>query len=115
MTAALQQLYLIWSHQIDPGREKLVYGRGSPEMKFTSEEAKENKQKEFAGALPTAIYQDGFSDVYGQNPDIDSAALMISTTARILNRALLKGAISPANIGSFSWSKKTFKIGTQYN
>jgi hypothetical protein len=36
MTADLQQLYLIWSHQIDPGREKLVYGRGSPEMKFTS-------------------------------------------------------------------------------
>jgi hypothetical protein len=91
MTAALQQLYLIWSHQIDPGREKLVYGRGSPEMKFTSEEAKENKQKEFAGALPTTIYQDGFSEVYGQNPDIDSAALMISTTARILNRGFVKG------------------------
>jgi glycogen debranching enzyme len=95
MTAALQQLYLIWSHQIESGREKLVYGRGSPEMKFTSEEAKENKQKEFAGALPTTIYQLGFSEVYGQNPDIDSTALMISTTARILNRALKKSANSP--------------------
>jgi glycogen debranching enzyme len=95
MTAALQQLYLIWSHQIEPGKEKLVYGRGSPEMKFMSEEAKENKQKEFAGALPTTIYQAGFSEVYGQNPDIDSTALMISTTARILNRALKKSAISP--------------------
>jgi hypothetical protein len=57
MAAALQQLYLIWSHHIDPGREKLVYGRGSPEMQFTSEEAKANKQKEFAGVLPTTIYQ----------------------------------------------------------
>jgi glycogen debranching enzyme len=103
MTAALQQLYLIWSHQIEPGKEKVVYGRGSPEMKFMSEEAKENKQKEFLGALPTTIYQAGFSEVYGQNPDIDSTALMISTTARILNRALKKSAISPVtNPGSVS-------------
>jgi glycogen debranching enzyme len=86
--AALQQLYLIWSHQIEPGREKLVYGRGSPEMKFLSEEAKEDKQKEFEGALPTTIYQAGFSEVYGQNPDIDSTALMLSTTAWILNKSL---------------------------
>jgi glycogen debranching enzyme len=88
IAAALQQLYLIWSHQIEPGREKLVYGRGSPEMKFMSEEAKENKQKEFVGALPTTIYQAGFSEVYGQNPDIDSTALMLSTTAWILNKSL---------------------------
>src|ERR671919_1427207 len=85
---ALQQLYLIWSHQIQPGKEKLVYGRGSPEMKFMSEEAKEDKQKEFVGALPTTIYQAGFSEVYGQNPDIDSTALMLSTTAWILNKSL---------------------------
>ncbi|MDQ3888444.1 MAG: GH116 family glycosyl hydrolase [Thermoproteota archaeon] len=91
ITTALQQLYLIWSHQIEPGREKLVYGRGSPEMKFLSEEAKEDKQKEFAGALPTSIYQVGFSEIYGQDPDIDSTALMISTTAWILNRSLKKG------------------------
>jgi glycogen debranching enzyme len=88
IAAALQQLYLIWSHQIEPGREKLVYGRGSPEMKFMSEEAKEDKQKEFAGALPTTIYQAGFSEIYAQNPDIDSTALMISTTAWILNKSL---------------------------
>jgi glycogen debranching enzyme len=94
MTAALQQLYLIWSHQIEPGREKLVYGRGSPEMKFLSEEAKEDKQKEFAGALPTTIYQAGFSEVYGQNPDIDSTALMISTTAWILNKLLKRNSVS---------------------
>lgn len=89
MAAALQQLYLIWSHQIEPGREKLVYGRGSPEMKFLSEAAKEEeKQKEFAGALPTTIYQAGFSEVYAENPDIDSTALMISATAWILNKSL---------------------------
>ena len=88
MAAALQQLYLIWSHQIEPGREKLVYGRGSPEMKFLSEEAREDKQKEFSGALPTTIYQAGFSEVYGQNPDIDSTALILSTTAWILNKSL---------------------------
>jgi glycogen debranching enzyme len=88
MAAAFQQLYLIWSHQIEPGREKLVYGRGSPDMKFLSEEAKEDKQKEFLGALPTTIYQAGFSEVYGQNPDIDSTGLMLSTTAWILNNSL---------------------------
>jgi hypothetical protein len=89
--AALQQLYLIWSHQIQLGREKLVYGRGSPEMKFMSEEANEDKQKDFAGALPTTIYQAGFSEIYGQDPDIDSTALMISTTAWILNKSLKSG------------------------
>jgi glycogen debranching enzyme len=88
IAAAFQQLYLIWSHQIEPGKEKLVYGRGSPEMKFLSEEAQEDKQKEFAGALPTTIYQAGFSEVYGQNPDIDSTALMLSTTAWILNKTI---------------------------
>src|ERR671932_1831354 len=84
----MQQIYQIWSHQIEPNREKLVYGRGSPEMKFLSEVAKEDKQKVFKGALPTTIYQAGFSEVYGQNPDIDSTALMISTTSWILTRSL---------------------------
>jgi glycogen debranching enzyme len=94
MTAALQQLYLIWSHQIQPGKEKLVYGRGSPEMKFLSEEAEEDKQKEFAGALPTTIYQAGFSELYGQDPDIDSTSLMISATAWILNKSLKSNSLS---------------------
>ena len=94
MTAALQQLYQIWSHQIQPGREKLVYGRGSPEMKFLSEEAEEDKQKEFAGALPTTIYQAGFSELYGQDPDIDSTSLMISATAWILHKSLKSNSLS---------------------
>ena len=85
----MQQIYQIWSHQISPASlEKLVYGRGSPEMKFLSEVAKEDKQKEFQGALPTTIYQAGFSEVYGQNPDIDSTALMVSTSSWILARSL---------------------------
>ncbi len=101
MAAAFQQLYLIWSHQIEPGREKLVYGRGSPDMKFLSEEAKEDKQKEFLGALPTTIYQAGFSEVYGQNPDIDSTGLMLSTTAWILNNSL-KRKLPPDKLPEFS-------------
>ena len=85
----MQQIYQIWSHQISPNNpEKLVYGRGSPEMKFLSEVAKEDKQQEFGGALPTTIYQAGFSEVYGQNPDIDSTALIISTSSWILARSL---------------------------
>src|ERR1051325_10160020 len=83
-----QQIYQIWSHQISPDKEKLVYGRGSPEMKFLSEVASVDKQKEFEGALPTTIYQAGFSEIYGQNPDIDSTALMISTSSWILARSL---------------------------
>jgi len=43
----IQQIYQIWSHQIlSANNEKLVYGRGSPEMKFLSEVAREDKQKE---------------------------------------------------------------------
>ena len=87
---ALQQIYQIWSHQISFNQEKLVYGRGSPEMKFLSEVASVNKKMEFDGALPTTIYQAGFSEIYGQNPDIDSTALMVSTSSWILTRSLLK-------------------------
>jgi Glycosyl-hydrolase family 116, catalytic region len=88
IAGTVQQIYQIWSHQIEPDREKLVYGRGSPEMKFLSEVAKEDKQKKFEGALPTTIYQTGFSEVYGLNPDIDSTALMISTSSWVLARCL---------------------------
>jgi hypothetical protein len=85
--ATLQQLYLIWSHQIQQGREQFVYGRGSPEMKFLPQDVKEDNKK-FIHMLPMTIDQVGFSEIYGQNPDIDSAALMISTNAWSLNRSL---------------------------
>jgi hypothetical protein len=86
----LQQISTIWSHQIVPGKEKIIYGRGSPEMNYTPTIAKEDKQKAFHGALPTTMYQAGYSEVYGLNPDIDSIALMISTTSWILTK-ILKG------------------------
>src|SRR5918911_377148 len=84
----LQQISTIWSHQIVPGKEKIVYGRGSPEMNYKPTIAKEGKQNTFEGALPTTIYKAGYSEVYGLNPDIDSTALMISTTSWILTRIL---------------------------
>jgi hypothetical protein len=41
----MQHIYQIWSHQILPtNSEKLVYGRGSPEMKFLSEVAIEDNE-----------------------------------------------------------------------
>ena len=86
----MQQIYLIWSHQISPNKEKVIYGRGSPKMDFLPEVANADKEKEFEGALPTTIYQAGFSEIYGQSPDIDSTGLIISTTSWILARALNK-------------------------
>src|SRR5689334_21794258 len=98
----MQHIYQIWSHQISPNGEKLVYGRGSPEMKFSAEVAEYYKQEEFNGALPTTIYQAGFSEVYGQNPDIDSTTLIISTTAWILARILKEGDSSSSFADSLS-------------
>src|SRR5919107_2813088 len=86
----LQQIFQIWSHQIIPNREKIVFGRGSPGMNFLAEVAEEETEKRFAGALPTTIYQAGFSEVYGKDPDIDSTALMISTTSWILTTSLTR-------------------------
>jgi len=64
-------------------------------MNFSSEVANRKKLKEFEGALPTTIYYDGFSEVYGQNPDIDSTALMLSATSWILVRTLKEEEESP--------------------
>jgi len=41
----LQQISTIWSHQIEVGKEKIVYGRGSPEMDYKPTKAKEETQK----------------------------------------------------------------------
>jgi hypothetical protein len=57
-------------------------------MEYRPKIAKEDKQKMFEGALPTTIYQTGYSEVYGLNPDIDSTALMINTTSWILGKLL---------------------------
>lgn len=115
----IQQTYHIWSHQIyQNGTEKIVYGRGSPNLKFISNIADATKQQEFEGALPTTIYPDGFSEVYGENPDIDSTALMISTTAWILSRCFPLNEddynISDSNKNSkFNYNKRA-KIAKSY-
>ena len=93
----LQQIFQIWSHQITPNREKIVFGRGSPDMNFLAEVAEEETEKRFAGALPTTFYQAGFSEVYGRNPDIDSTALMISTTSWILTASLIQQEKNPSS------------------
>ncbi|HJT85656.1 MAG TPA: hypothetical protein VJ697_14335, partial [Nitrososphaeraceae archaeon] len=107
---ALEQILVIWSNQIHStvtttGREissspslldfslkrkPLLYGRGSPEMNFNPIVAEENTKTKFDGALPTTIYHEkkSFCEVYAQNPDIDSTALMISTTSYILSNLL---------------------------
>jgi hypothetical protein len=98
----LQQILLIWSNQIIATTESqqsflycslktkpLLYGRGSPEMDFNPIIANDNTKRKFDGALPTTIYYEkGFCEVYGQNPGIDSIALMISTTSCILSKLL---------------------------
>jgi hypothetical protein len=89
----MQEVLYIWSHQIAPDKEKIVYGRGSPEMRYLSQAAKLDIEKKFEGALPTTIFH-GHSEVFGKNPDIDSTALMISTTSWIFDAYLGAGLIS---------------------
>jgi hypothetical protein len=91
----LQRLYFIWAYQIDLGTQKIVYGRGSPELNFKIQHADARTKEKFRGALPSTIRQhEGISEVYGHNPDIDSTALMVSTTSWILNTYLKVGLCS---------------------
>jgi hypothetical protein len=89
-------LHFIWTHQIDLGNNrKIIYGRGSPELGFSIHDADAETKEKFKGALPSTIYHNqGFSEVYGRSPDIDSTALMISTTAWILDVYLKAGLYS---------------------
>ena len=97
--STLERILLIWSNQIgneiSPSllycsnlkRKPLLYGRGSPELDFKSIIADDDKISKFEGAIPTTIYYErGFCEIYGQNPDIDSTALMIYITSWILNK-----------------------------
>jgi hypothetical protein len=91
----LQCLYFIWASQIDLNNQKIVYGRGSPELNFKIQHADARTKEKFRGALPSTIYQhEGISEVYGRNPDIDSTALMVSTTSWILDTYLKSGLYS---------------------
>jgi hypothetical protein len=96
--SVLKEIQNIWSHQIGTENEKVIYGRGSPDMKYLSQVANLDFKKKFRGALPTSIFH-GHSEVFGKNPDIDSTALMISTTSWILDAYLM--ASRPSNIDSF--------------
>lgn len=95
----LTHIYHIWSHQIGTkvttgetkeSNEKVVYGRGSPQANFRATALADNQRELLRGALPTTIYQAGYSEIYGENPDIDSTALMVSTTSWIMSHILEK-------------------------
>ena len=93
--SVLRSLYFIWTHQIGNNDEKVIYGRGSPKLGFKTSTADKETKEKFSGALPSTIYHgQGFSEVYAQNPDIDSTALMISTTSWILDVYLKAGLYS---------------------
>ena len=93
----MQEILFVWSHQITKDNEKIIYGRGSPDMQYTSRLADTETLKMFEGALPTTIFH-GFSEVYGKNPDIDSTALMISTTSWILDNFLKAHLMSASSV-----------------
>lgn len=101
--STLYQSLLIWSNQIGTEvsplllycsnlkRKPLLYGRGSPELNFKSNIVDDNTISKFEGAIPTTIYfERGFCEIYGQNPDIDSTALMIHITSWILTNLIAK-------------------------
>ncbi len=98
----MHELLFIWSHQVTADGEKVIYGRGSPEMRYVSQVAGLEIHKKFEGALPSTIFH-GFSEIYGQSPDIDSTALMIYTTAWVFNMCLESGMamhVSPSSSSS---------------
>jgi hypothetical protein len=71
--------------------DRIVFGRGSPEMNFKPILADKKTKNRFKGSLPTSIYHERrLCEVFGENPDIDSTALMISTTSWILSILLAK-------------------------
>jgi hypothetical protein len=58
-------------------------------MNFKPTVADKKVKDRFKGSLPTSIYHERkLCEVFGKNPDIDSTALMISSTSWILSRLL---------------------------
>lgn len=107
----LDQILVIWSHQIDPDDDgKIVFGRGSPFIDFKPTLANKEVKKRFRCALPTSIYHGrGLCEVFGMDPDIDSTALMISTTSWVLSRLLAKDS-SAASSSAKSLSYQVEKV-----
>src|SRR5215203_1421955 len=98
----LDQILVIWSHQLDSANDdRIVFGRGSPEMDFKPTIANKEVKKRFQGSLPTSIYHERkICEVFGKDPDIDSTALMISTTSWILSRLFAKNASAASSTKS---------------
>jgi hypothetical protein len=111
----LQQLYYIWSHQISPNGEKIIYGRGSPERNYHTVIARPKKQNKFEGFLPTTIYNTGYCEVYGLNPDIDSTVLMINTTSWILAKLLINSPIDTNKRRDFNKNISTSNLMSNYS
>ncbi|MEW6604725.1 MAG: hypothetical protein AB1351_08570 [Thermoproteota archaeon] len=98
----MDEVVNIWSHQIatkggipaTKQGKKVVYGRGSPKLGYKmTDSAVLVPNHSFNGALPTTIF-DNFAEVYGEKPDIDSTALMISATSSILTATIEKAMVS---------------------
>src|ERR687894_2050386 len=98
----LDQILVIWSHQLDSvNDDRIVFGRGSPEMDFKPTIANKEVKKRFHGSLPTSIYHERkICEVFGRNPDIDSTALMVSTTSWILSRLFAKNVSADSSTKS---------------
>ncbi len=74
-------------------------------MNFKPTIAHEIVKKKFRGLLPTSIYPERkLCEVFGKNPDIDSTALMVSSTSWILSRLLID---SGGHNASFAFIKTT--------
>ena len=71
----LKEIMLIWSLQINRRyKQKIIYGRGSPDTNFTPLDATLDTYNTFEGALPTTIYGD-FSEVFANSPICQKATL----------------------------------------
>jgi glycogen debranching enzyme len=111
---ALNEIHSIWSYQIEERNDgrKLIYGRGSPEMDFMPVISNDKTWRRFQGSLPTSIFQENnIMEVFGKNPDIDSTALMISTTSWILARLLQKRGNNKSVVSANSQSNKSSSSG----
>src|SRR5436309_2214279 len=99
----LEKVRNIWCYQIEENNnKKLIYGRGSPEMDFRPVISNYTTKKNFEGTLTTSIFQkNNIVEVFGKNPDIDSTALMISTTSWILAKLLDKSNGNKIHQASF--------------
>lgn len=79
---ALRHSQWIWSRRIRPGA-RVIRGRGSPALGFRRHQADEEFLRKTQGSMPSSIHN-GYVEVYGEYPDIDSTALMVTATSKLL-------------------------------